>query len=174
MRKLIFYISIIFIFSLSQSLATNKIAYIDIDLILSTSIPSKSLFVQLKKIEDLEIEKLKKKEELFKLEENKILSTKNIVSKEEFNKNVELFKLKIDNYTKLKSKTLQDLKKRRNNEVLLFLKKINPLIEQIMELNSVEIIIEKKNIFIAKSNYDITQKIIESINKNIKEYIIEK
>ncbi len=33
-----------------------------------------------------------------------------------------------------------------------------------MEINSIKIIIEKKNIFIAKSNYDITDTLIEFLN----------
>jgi Skp family chaperone for outer membrane proteins len=39
-----------------------------------------------------------------------------------------------------------------------------------MDDNSIDILLEKKNIFIAKSNYDITQVVIDSINKNIKEF----
>ena len=50
---------------------------------------------------------------------------------------------------------------------------VNPIIEKIMEKNSIGILIEKKNIFIAKSNYDITEIVIEEINKNIKDFLIE-
>ena len=49
----------------------------------------------------------------------------------------------------------------------------NPFIESIMENNSIDILIEKKNIFIAKSNTDITNLVIEDINKNIKNFKIE-
>ena len=42
-----------------------------------------------------------------------------------------------------------------------------------MEENSIDILIEKKNIFIAKSNTDITNLVIEDINKNIKNFKIE-
>ena len=41
-----------------------------------------------------------------------------------------------------------------------------------MEKNSIGILIEKKNIFIAKSNYDITKNVLEKINKQIKEFKI--
>ena len=34
--------------------------------------------------------------------------------------------------------------------------------------------LKKKNIFIAKSNYDITQIVLDNINNNIKEFLIEK
>jgi Skp family chaperone for outer membrane proteins len=42
-----------------------------------------------------------------------------------------------------------------------------------MEKNSIAILLEKKNIFIAKSNYDITETVIEEINKDIKNFLIE-
>ena len=53
-----------------------------------------------------------------------------------------------------------------------FIKLINPLINKFMNNNSIDILIEKKNIFIAKSNYDITENILEIINKEIKEFKI--
>ena len=46
-------------------------------------------------------------------------------------------------------------------------------LEKIMEKNSIGILLEKKNIFIAKSNYDITEILIQDINKNIKEFAID-
>ena len=55
-----------------------------------------------------------------------------------------------------------------------FLKMTNPLIESIMNKNSIDILIEKKNVFIAKSNTDITNIVIEDINKNIRNFKIEK
>tara|TARA_B100001173_G_C15853505_1_gene489840 strand:- start:271 stop:798 length:528 start_codon:yes stop_codon:yes gene_type:complete len=171
--KSIFLVFILLLFSQSFSFAENKIAYIDLDLILSKSIPSQSLFDQLKKIEKTELNILQKKEKEFKDKENKILSTKNIISIEEYNKNVIVFKNELENYQKSKNKIMIGLKNKRNQEVLRFLKQINPLIEKIMEKNSIEILIEKKNIFIAKSNYDITKEIIDIININIKEFIVE-
>ena len=37
-----------------------------------------------------------------------------------------------------------------------------------MDENSISIILDKKNIYIAHKKYDITEKLIELINKNIK------
>ena len=55
-----------------------------------------------------------------------------------------------------------------------FLKQINPIIEAYMKKNSIDILIEKKNIFIAHSNYDITDDIIKNIDENINDIIIQK
>ena len=45
---------------------------------------------------------------------------------------------------------------------------INPIIKEYMQKNSISIIIDKKNIYIADKNYDISNNLIELINKKIK------
>jgi outer membrane protein len=169
----IFVIFVSLFFFSSNLYAENKVAYINIDLILSKSNPSKSLFSQLELIEQKQIEKIKNNEIKLKEEEKKIFATKNIISKDEFNKNVDTFQKKVDSHRKSKEKNIQNLNKKRNKEILRFFKLINPIIEKVMEKNSIAILLEKKNIFIAKSNYDITETVIEEINKDIKNFLIE-
>ena len=169
-----FFILILFFIFFSQIVfAQNKIAYVDLDLILSKSIPSKNLFEQLKIKEEKELNELKKKEKMLKETENKILNTKNILAKDEYNQKVITFQNQVKDYQDLKKTIIQSLKKKRNDEVLRFLQLVNPLIEDVMNKKSIEILIEKKNVFIAKSNYDITAEIINNINKNIKEFKIK-
>jgi outer membrane protein len=169
----IFVILVSLFFFSSNLYAENKVAYINIDLILSKSNPSKSLFSQLELIEQKQIEKIKNNEIKLKEEEKKIFATKNIISKDEFNKNVDTFQKKVETHRKSKEINIQNFNKKRNKEILRFFKLINPIIEKVMEKNSIAILLEKKNIFIAKSNYDITAIVIEEINKDIKDFLIE-
>ena len=104
----------------------------------------------------------------FKDEENKILSNKNILSKEKYDEKVVIFKKKLFEYKKEKEQILNKLKKERNNQIVNFINKINPLIENFMNTNSIGILIEKKSVFISKPNYDITNDIIDLINEKIK------
>ena len=90
----IFVIFVSLFFFSSNLYAENKVAYINIDLILSKSNPSKSLFSQLELIEQKQIEKIKNNEIKLKEEKKKIFATKNIISKDEFNKNVDTFQKK--------------------------------------------------------------------------------
>jgi len=158
----------------SNLLAENKVAYIDLDKILVSTDSGKTLFKQLNNLEKLELENLKNEEKAFKEEENKILSTKNLLTQDEYTKKVNVFKKKISVYQNKKKAIIDGLQKKRNTEVVRFLKMTNPLIESIMESNSIDILIEKKNVFIAKSNTDITNIVIDEINKNIKNFEIEK
>ena len=152
----------------SHVYAENKIAYLDLDFILSNTNIGKSLFEKIQKFENEKLKELKGKEQILKEEENKILASKNVISKSELNKNIKQFQLKLQNYKNLEKDEINLLKKKRNEEVLNLLKSINPLIEKYMNDNSISILIDKKNIFIADKNYDITKNLIELININLK------
>ena len=166
--KKIFISAILFFFYSTYAFTDDKIAYINMDKILSQTNISKIIFKELKIKETLIIEDLNKKEKNFKDEENKILSNKNILSKEKYDEKVVIFKKKLFEYKKEKEQILNKLKKERNNQIVNFINKINPLIENFMNTNSIGILIEKKSVFISKPNYDITNDIIDLINEKIK------
>ena len=158
----------LFIFFSTNVLAENKVVYLDLDFILSNTNVGKNLFSKLKKDEELKFKEFKTQELALKDEENKILASKNIISKDQLDLNIKEFQKKLEKYKKFKSDQVQILKTKRNTEVLDLIKQINPLIEKYMTDNSISILIDKKNIFIANKNYDITDNLIELINKNIK------
>ena len=56
----------------------------------------------------------------------------------------------------------------KKNEFDNFLSKIEPILNNYMKENSLNILLDKKNIFIGKSELDITEKIINIINLKIK------
>ena len=149
--------------------AENKIAYLDLDFVISNTNVGKALFEKIQKFEEDKIKELNDKEKLLKDEENNLLASKNIISKDELNKNINKFQSKLQNYKNLKSDEINLLKKKRNKEILDFLKSINPLIEKYMKENSISILIDKKNIFIADKNYDITKNLVDIINNNFKD-----
>ena len=76
--------------------------------------------------------------------------------------------VEFQNYRKNKIKEIDQLKTKRNRNILNFIKLINPIIEKYMSDNSISILLDKKNIFIASKNYDITKNLITLIDKDIK------
>lgn len=169
MLKIINFIkAIIFILFISSNVyAENKVVYLNLDYVLSNSNIGKNLFSKLKKEEDIKFKEFETKEINLRDEENKILASKNIISQDQLNLNIKEFREKLEKYKKFKSDELEILKKKRNSEIITLIKQINPVIEKYMSDNSISIIIDKKNIFIADKNYDITEDLIELINKNI-------
>ena len=48
------------------------------------------------------------------------------------------------------------------------LKVLNPIIAKYVDLNSISLVIPKKNIIVGKKNLDITEQIIQLLNNDIK------
>ena len=87
---------------------------------------------------------------------------------QEINKELELLQIEFQKYRKEKIKEANGLKDKRNKNIMNFLNLINPIIEKYMNDNSIHILIDKKNVFIANKDYDITNNLIELINNQIK------
>jgi Skp family chaperone for outer membrane proteins len=164
--------NLLFFFLTSNAFSSTKINIIDFESIFLKSIPGKSVVNQLDLFEKKMYEKFKLDEKNLKIIENQIVGSKNIISNEEFKNKIDKFKIKIDNYNSTKSNLIKNYKNNKNQEVLKFIDLISPLIKDYMEKNLINILIDKKNVFIASSIYDITDKIILIINKDIKPYKI--
>jgi len=161
---------ILFFFSLTINFlkAEEKVFYIDIDYVLTNTIAGKKLINILKKEEELKINKFKSNENNFKNQEKKILAKKNLISKEEINNEMQDLKVKFQKYIKDKTNEIDELKIKKNKNIANFLSLINPIIEKYMTDNSIYMLIDKKNVFIANKDYDITNNLIELIDNQIK------
>ena len=148
--------------------AESKIMYLDLDYILSNSNPGKKLFEDLKNSENLKLNELKEKEKELKNEENKILGSKNLISEDQLKINIENFQKKLTDYKSYNKNEIDKLQEKRNKDVKNLLNLINSIIETYMDENSISILLDKKNIYIAHKKYDITEILMELINKKIK------
>lgn len=163
----LFFVLFVFI-SINYAKAENKVSYIDIDYLLSNTVAGKSLMESIKGEEEIKINKFKSKEEEFKNKEKQILAKKNLITKEEITKELKLLQINFQKYRKDKLKEVDELKVKRNKNIINFLNQINPIIEKYMEDNSITMLLDKKNIFIANKNSDITLILIELIDNKIK------
>jgi len=166
--KKFFFILIFLSLSLSVLKAEDRVSYIDIDYILTNTISGKELLNALKKEEELKINKFKLNDDNFKNEEKKILAKKNLISEDELRKEMKILQDKFQKYKKEKIKEIDEFKIKRNRNILNFLNLINPIIEKYMADNSIYMLIDKKNVFIASKEYDITKSLIELIDNQIK------
>ncbi|MBT4416019.1 MAG: OmpH family outer membrane protein [Flavobacteriaceae bacterium] len=166
--KNLLFITLISLLSVNNLKAEDKVAYLNIDFILTNTLAGKSLLSKLKKEEEFKISEFKSSDEDFKNEEKKILAKKNLISKEEISKEMKTLQVKFQKYRKNKTNEIADLKTKRNRNIINFLNSINPIIEKYMADNSIYMLIDKKNVFIASKNYDITKKLIELIDNQIK------
>ena len=171
--KNLFLITFIVLFSLNNLKADEKISYLDIEFILANTLAGKSLLENLKKVEDTKINEFKANDLKFQNNEKKILAKKNIISNEEIKKEINALQIEFQKYKKEKTKEIKILEKKKNKNIINFLNLINPIIEKYMTDNSIYILIDKKNVFIANKDYDITKKLIELIDNQIKTVAIK-
>ena len=156
----------IFFLNISGAFAAEKVVFIDIDYLLNNSNFGKIIFEELEKVNKDNIELLQTKEKKIKERKAKINQTKNISSEEKLKKDIKVFNEDVEKFRLEKEKLLKDFKILKEQKLTNFLKKINPIIQNYMENNSIDIVLEKKQIFIGSGDKDITNDIILLINKS--------
>ena len=112
--KNFFLITIILSFPLNNLNADDKVAFLDIDFILTNTVAGKSLLNSFKEEEQIKINKFKDTDEKFKNNEKKILAKKNLISNDEIKKEMQALQIKFKEYKKNKTKEIENLKKKRN------------------------------------------------------------
>ena len=164
----LFSIFLLFFLFTNLSFSNEPVAYIDIDYILKNSDIGKKSLEKINTQNDKNIQDLRKKEKILKDLEIEIASKKNIISKEAFDKEVIIFRKNIDQFKieqKQVIKNFNDYKKKEIDEVF---QKISPIINSYMEKKSVKILFDAKNIFMARNDLNLTNDILEAINKEVK------
>ena len=167
-RNFYFFLIIIFFFNINFSYGKDKIAIIDLDIVFNNSNFGKSLLKEIEKTNQNNISELKEIETKLKKNEQDLLNKKNIISENDFEKELVLLKKEINDYRKIKKQMVDKIELEKNQVLKNFFEKINPIIQNYMEKNSINVLLERKNVFIGKSNSDITKVIINEINNEIK------
>ena len=173
MKKFFSFSIFIFIFFFNPVNAKQKIAFLDMDRIVSTSNAGLSIIKQLKDLNDKNLTLLNKQKKNFKEKETKLSSQKNIISESEFLNKVDLLKKEINELNKSRNEIVNDFNKLKTESTNKLLKEINPIILKYVNDNSISIILQKKDLVIAKKELEITDEIIKIVNKNVKEFKIK-
>ncbi len=148
--------------------SSEKIVYLDVEKIMQSSIAGKSIIAQLKKKREVSISKFKKKEKDIVDKEKKLISQKNVLSKEEFEKKLKELRIDISEYQKERNKTVNEIAKSRIKASTKLITKLTPILEEYSKKNSIRIIVQKKNIVMGKKEDDITKDVLELVNQKVK------
>ena len=151
-------------FSYSQ----DQIAYLELDKVINNTKAGKLIISKLEKSKNEALLKFKKKEDDLKKTEDEIKKQKNIISEDQFKKKLVEFRNEVKNFRQDRQKVINDFNQKRKVEFEEFFKKITPIIESYLAEKNIEILLDKKNIFIASKNKNITQEIIKMIDSKIK------
>jgi len=145
----------------------NKIVYIDLNKIMNNSIAGKSITSQLENNHKKNISKLKKIEEELKKEESEIISQKNVLTKEKYEKKIIDLREKAKEFRKKRNENINNLNNQRLEATAKIINLIKPILSEYSEKNSISIIIDKKNVIIGKTALDITDAILKIVDDKI-------
>ena len=158
-------IILIFLLKTTYAFSTEKVVFLDIQFIIDNSKLGMFYKNKLLNINDENKTKLISQQKKIKSEENEINKQKNILKKEEIDN-------KINKLNQLLNKYQKDLKK--NNQILsaeqkkytkIILDNLNPIVTKYVKDNDILIVLDKKNILVGSKALDITENILNKLNK---------
>ena len=163
-KKICYLAFISFFLVINVAQANSNIVYVDIDFLIKNSNIGKASLDKLETINKKNIKKLTDREVELKKNESDLKNKKNIISTDQFNEEVNLLKEKIKLYNSEKDKMVNDFNKIKVEEINILMNKFNSVIQAYMNQNSIDVVLDKKNIFIGKVSSDITKIILQEIN----------
>ena len=168
MLKKFLIINIFIVFFTLSYAEEQKIVYLNVDKIMQQSIAGKSIKKQLENLYNKNMEKFKKNDEILKNKEKKLIAQKNILSQEDFQKELSSLRKEIINFQKEQVKARDDINKLRIGATNKLILQLSPILQEYAKENSVSLILQKKNIVMGKKEIEITDEILEITNKEIK------
>ena len=168
MKKIYKLFLLLFLFSFSTTLNRDVHYYLDFKYILNESEAGKKAQDFLKKKLDNGFKELKNKEKKLQEEEKKIIEQKKLIKPEEYKSKVVSLRKDVSNLQKERNKLLEEVSKQRSKARSQLLKNLNPIIEEYMKEKKIRMVIDKKSLLLADQNLDITEDILDRLNKKLK------
>ena len=162
-----FFVITLLFFQFTNVFAQENIMYIDMKFILNSSSAGKNAQKALEKIHSTSLEKFKKTEESLKDEETLLLSKKKLIKKEDYEKLAKDLRKKVMTYQADRRLKNEEITKKRSSARAQLLEAINPILAEYTSSNNISIILDKQNIVIGKTELDITNIILQKLNKKL-------
>lgn len=168
MIKKFFILFFIFFLNFNTTFSSDNIFFLDLDFILNNSNRGKAILLKLDSINKKNINEIKIIEQNLIKENEEINKIKNVIAKDELEKKIALLQNNIEIFNTKKKELGSSFNQLREDEFNQLLSDIRPIIETYMNENSIDFLLNKKDIFIANSDRNITSELLNLINNNLK------
>ena len=156
------FLLIFFIFLISTNLSNSKeTAFVDIDYIVANSNIGKKVLENINKLDKKNVENLRKKNKSLQDLEITIKNKENVISEDAFNKEVISFQKKVQEFKVEKNEIVKNFNDFKRKELKNIFKKISPIINDYMEENSINVLLDSKNIFMGSKKSNLTEDILD-------------
>ena len=168
MKYLVKFIVVTFLLVIcTYASAEQKIAYLDMKHVLNNSKAGKGAQDFLQKTFKENQKKFLEQEKSLKKEETDLLAKKADLSKDEYQKKTDELRKKVIDYQSQRRSSLDKITNQRAVARQELLKKLDPIIKTYIKENNISLVIDKKNIIIGSDDHDITETIVEKLNKEL-------
>ena len=154
--------------SFNKTLLASDIYFVDYSKVMNESTAGKKAQDYLKNLLKNSNKKFNDTAKKLKEEENKIISQRNALSKEEYKKKADALRKKVFSLNKEREKSIRDVASKRKKAGDEMLKNLNPILGKYMKENNIAVVIDKKNVLMGDKKFEITSQIIEILNKEFK------
>ena len=175
MNKKYLLITIIFIFFSinSFSKAQDNVAFIDLNIIFDNSSAGKKINKEIENKRNQNNKTFKELQKKFGSDREKLIAKKNVISKDEFDKQLLDLENKLKDYNSKITKENNELTSLQLKARKEFFNSLRPILENYAKENSIDIILKKENVLIGKTNLDISNSILEIFDKKVKKISIK-
>ena len=173
MKKINFFIYVIFLVLISNYSYSQNIAYANLDLIIKNSNVGKKIIIYFDDKNKEMIKQIKNEEKKIREKEKSLISQKNILQEDEYLKKVNMIKKEVEVFNNNSKEKINQLNIKKEKISNLFLVEVNKILRDYAETNNIDIIFSSNQMLIGKSNLDLTKNILEKVNNKINNFKIE-
>ena len=156
-----------FLLICTHTFAEQKIVVLDLTYVLNKSKAGEGAQKFLKKSFEENVKKFSNIEETLKKEESDLLAKKNILSKEEYGKKMNTLRKKNMDYQTQRRAAIDKITTQRSGAREALLNKLQPILADYVKENNISLIVDKKYILGGGPGFDITEVIVEKLNKDL-------
>jgi len=164
----VIYLIFFILLSFTQIKAEIKIAVVEMDVVIKQSIAGKSILQSLSKLDKSNKEKYIQLRKKLSEKKEKIISQKDLLSKDEYSKKIKDLNNEFSLFQKDSNEKVNKLRIKRDKAMKEVLIELNKILSEYADKNNLTFIIDQKNIIIGKTDLNITKKIIDLLNNKIK------
>tara|TARA_Y100001958_G_C21052304_1_gene418024 strand:- start:214 stop:744 length:531 start_codon:yes stop_codon:yes gene_type:complete len=169
----ILFLFIVFLSNTNEIKAQDNIAFLNLNYVFDNSNAGKKIIKDIQNKQKKNNDAFKNLKKKFDKDKETLGAQKNVLSKEEYQKKFAKLENDLNKYNlEIKNKN-QQLTKFQLDARKEFLQKLQPILEEYVKDNSIDIILKNENVLIGKTSLDITKNILDMFNSKIKKLDIK-
>ena len=149
-------------------MAENKVYFINLKKVLNESKAGSVAQEKLVKEFENQDKKFKNESNALKKQETELINQRKTLSADEYKKKVSSLRKKNVDFQNRRRNASSNFVKKKNNARNQLLKSLNPILQKYMDENGIMMIMNEKNVILANSKVDLTNTIIDLLNKELK------